>query len=680
MIEKKKLIEKLIHTLLNIFIGVLSIILLITIYSGLQIKILKQDYANFFGYSMFEVQTNSMAKKIYAGDWIVVKLDSDIKVNDIITYKKEGDYITHRVTEIKNQTYVTRGDANSSKDPDSVDYNQIVGKVTKVLKGFGIFKKTIFNSGVLIILIIALFIVESLIKEKNDSERKFNINFKKINKKIKKIIGLFNNKSSNVYLEKTDEPTVDDDLLIIDGEEESEIVEVKTSEEDGYKDDFEDEKYEEDELEKTIHFRMVEVNPNEIDETLLEIAKHEIEEDKKTKEVSKITVEVEEGDDDEIDEETDLTNINFENLTSGKRKNKNTIDAFVNLKLDELEEIIQLIIDEEKLQTNEPTIKNNFLINYIHARYYNYFSGKDLNYKGRSFLPKFNRLLNALADDYIKDYDGSDKDYEDKVNRFIKIFQIVAKIEHSEDSLDQIPVRREFIKNELEKFQTELDDGGLLLLTNEIIKVQRRYNEIYNYFFKKLESNTFYLKIERIIRNLYAVDLNHSVNFSKIYSDYIIDKTYEEGVIAEDKLMVKITLLLKKVIEDMLKRSFRNKYFIVFPDSLYAKHTKIMRVTSMFEDEYAKSHISILIDFDTLTANKRIVSRLRRKGYRFAIGFNENVSLLAKDKNSLSVGNILFVNKKAENYDAIEKYIPADLKDIIIYNDVYDKFNIVEGD
>lgn len=214
MLKKNKFIEKIVHLLLNIFIGILSIILLITIYSGIQIKLLKQDYANFFGYTMFEVQTNSMARTIYAGDWIIVKFDADIKVNDIITYKKDNDFITHRVTEIKNQTYVTRGDANNTKDPDTVDRSDVVGKVTKVLKGFGIFKKTIFNSGVLIILIIALFIIESLVKDKNSEDGNLKVFIEKI-KKLKK------RKKTNVYLEKTDEPSVTDEIIIVDKEEES---------------------------------------------------------------------------------------------------------------------------------------------------------------------------------------------------------------------------------------------------------------------------------------------------------------------------------------------------------------------------------------------------------------------------------------------------------------------------
>ena len=669
MLKKNKFIEKIVHLLLNIFIGILSIILLITIYSGIQIKLLKQDYANFFGYTMFEVQTNSMARTIYAGDWIIVKFDPDIKVNDIITYKKDNDFITHRVTEIKNQTYVTRGDANNTKDPDTVDRSDVVGKVTKVLKGFGIFKKTIFNSGVLIILIIALFIIESLVKDKNSEDGNLKVFIEKI-KKLKK------RKKTNVYLEKTDEPSVTDEIIIVDKEEESEITEIKTEEEEEYEEFEDDDDYEEDELEKTIHFRMIEVNPNEIDDTLLEIAKHEIEDETPSKDISEISADPI----DEVIEEPDLTNINFDNLTSSNRRNKNTVDAFVNIKLDELDEIVNLIIDEEKLQVNEPTIKNNFLMNYVHARYYNYFGCKDLNYKGRNFLPKFNRLIKALGEDYVKDYDGSDNKYEEKVEKFIKIMELVAKFEQAKDSIKEIKIKREFIKSELAKFQTELDNSGLLLLTNEIINVQKRYDEIYKYFFKKLESNMFYLEIERIRRNLYAVELNHNVNFSKIYSDYIIEKTYEEGIIAEDKLMVKITLLLKVIIEDMLERSFTNKYFIMFPETLYSKEKKIMRVVNMFEDEYAKSHITILIDFDTLSSYIRIVSKLRRMGFRFAIGFNENVKLYAKDKNSLSVGNHLFVNTKAENYKEVENYIPKDLKELIIYNDVYDKFNIVEGD
>ena len=97
--------NKAINILLDILIGFFGIVLLITIYNWVQVKILDNDYSSFFGYSIFEVQTNSMADTINAGDWIIVKYSKKYDLNDIVTFKEDGNFITHRVVNIYNGTF-----------------------------------------------------------------------------------------------------------------------------------------------------------------------------------------------------------------------------------------------------------------------------------------------------------------------------------------------------------------------------------------------------------------------------------------------------------------------------------------------------------------------------------------------------------------------------------------------
>ena len=110
---------------------IFSIILLISIYTWIQAKVLRNKYTDFFGYSFFEVQTNSMAETINAGDWIIVKLTKRVKLNDVITYELGDDYVTHRIVEVRNGTYITSGDNNNTEDDAPVNREQIVGKGVK---------------------------------------------------------------------------------------------------------------------------------------------------------------------------------------------------------------------------------------------------------------------------------------------------------------------------------------------------------------------------------------------------------------------------------------------------------------------------------------------------------------------------------------------------------------------
>ena len=60
--------EKIINYALNILIGLFSIVLVVSVYNTIQIRIFKNDCSNFFGYSVFEVQTNSMEEYINSND------------------------------------------------------------------------------------------------------------------------------------------------------------------------------------------------------------------------------------------------------------------------------------------------------------------------------------------------------------------------------------------------------------------------------------------------------------------------------------------------------------------------------------------------------------------------------------------------------------------------------------
>ena len=93
VLKKRRVYEKIVNIILDILIFMFGIILLISIYNNVQIKVLGNEYSSFFGYSMFEVQTGSMADTINPGDWIVVKTTKNIELNDIITYQEKGGFM-----------------------------------------------------------------------------------------------------------------------------------------------------------------------------------------------------------------------------------------------------------------------------------------------------------------------------------------------------------------------------------------------------------------------------------------------------------------------------------------------------------------------------------------------------------------------------------------------------------
>ena len=149
--------KKIFNIILNIVSVILSIILVIVLVSWFQVNVQKRDYANIFGYTVFEVVTGSMSGTIEIDDYVIVKNTKDINLKDIITFKDKKNYITHRVVEIRGDKIITRGDANNSNDIE-ITYDDIVGKVVFKISGAGIWKDVLLDYKVMIPIIVTLLL------------------------------------------------------------------------------------------------------------------------------------------------------------------------------------------------------------------------------------------------------------------------------------------------------------------------------------------------------------------------------------------------------------------------------------------------------------------------------------------------------------------------------------------
>lgn len=131
---------------------ILTFIVGIVIYSFISTQILKKDYTNIFGYTYYSVATGSMKPVISPNDLIFVKITKNVSKGDIITFKDSGSIVTHRLIDINNNKYITKGDANNTSDT-GINKSDIIGKVVYVITPDVIFK------GIVVILIFIIFIV-----------------------------------------------------------------------------------------------------------------------------------------------------------------------------------------------------------------------------------------------------------------------------------------------------------------------------------------------------------------------------------------------------------------------------------------------------------------------------------------------------------------------------------------
>lgn len=122
---------------------------------------------NFFGYTFYIVQTQSMEPELMVGDAIIdkkIKSPDELKVGMDITFirSSDGKVVTHRIAEIQETVdgyqYVTRGINNLTDDPITVNYNNILGKRIGHSAFIGQ-TVTFFRSSIGVVVMVSIFLV-----------------------------------------------------------------------------------------------------------------------------------------------------------------------------------------------------------------------------------------------------------------------------------------------------------------------------------------------------------------------------------------------------------------------------------------------------------------------------------------------------------------------------------------
>lgn len=130
--EKMKKIVKLI--LVNLISLIIMICVLYNIVFSIITTISGKDYLEFFGISLFNVENDLMQDELNKNDLVIVKQvkESELHKGDIIAYTLNGQT---RINKIINQNdgYITKYNKNYQPDIEAIQYNNIIGKVTKSL-------------------------------------------------------------------------------------------------------------------------------------------------------------------------------------------------------------------------------------------------------------------------------------------------------------------------------------------------------------------------------------------------------------------------------------------------------------------------------------------------------------------------------------------------------------------
>lgn len=140
----------------------------------------KFDTPSFYIYKAYLISTESMEPELKKGDAIIIKKVSEdqLRVNDVVTFKINGEIITHRIVRIDDvnskKFYITKGDNNNVEDSDELRFSDIEGKQIIKIPHLGNIVAGLKN-GIVIILVVLIALIMYLnrieMKEKSEARR-----------------------------------------------------------------------------------------------------------------------------------------------------------------------------------------------------------------------------------------------------------------------------------------------------------------------------------------------------------------------------------------------------------------------------------------------------------------------------------------------------------------------------
>lgn len=154
-----ELVKKIAKIIVNILMVVVFIILVLIIMAKVSMLANNKSYFEAFGYSFFNVATGSMEPAISQNDIIVVEKTDKYEVGDIVTFEKDGNFITHRIVLINDDLITTKGDANNASDV-SIKKDLIIGKVTKIYKNAGTWQKIFTTPQIIVAIFVTLILFD----------------------------------------------------------------------------------------------------------------------------------------------------------------------------------------------------------------------------------------------------------------------------------------------------------------------------------------------------------------------------------------------------------------------------------------------------------------------------------------------------------------------------------------
>ena len=162
----------------------------------------------------------------------------------------------------------------------------------------------------------------------------------------------------------------------------------------------------------------------------------------------------------------------------------------------------------------------------------------------------------------------------------------------------------------------------ILMILFDMIKDDNKKKKTY---LNSFDSERFSLDIKKTNKkNVFWCDLNYNIKFNRIYSDYSINKVYNDGIVNEQKLFITYYLVSNMILRNIISCKFDISYIVSYPASLFEKSDKKNRLLSIIDDSATKNYIVLMFKYSDYSKYKDEINEWIKNGFRVAIYIDDS--------------------------------------------------------
>ena len=304
----------------------------------------------------------------------------------------------------------------------------------------------------------------------------------------------------------------------------------------------------------------------------------------------------------EVNSDESSNNIKTENepIVIGKGI-KNFILKILELKKYEIFDILS-IINNAKNQTFPQSVLKNIISTYVMDKYI-----QPIDYNEEDFKNK-NKILIEKIEKYASKKRNLDSTQKKELTETLLFYN---KLKEDYSNLNK----------EITSFITFESEDDKKIIVDCITEKGKSYIKLRKAFTERISASKMFQLIvsDTIIKKVYNTQLKSNIKFSKIFSEYVIDKSYSQSVVLENLEEVLLKLVGCMLIKELFNGDYEKQYIIHFNETLYKKERKINNFIDNFNDPFSQKKILILINADNIKKNKNILDKLKNQGFNFVI-------------------------------------------------------------